>query len=59
MKLERPIPMTKEFYVDFPGFKVDWEHRFESGSPHYLRNGDWLHFRRTENGASPLRRGNS
>lgn len=24
---------AKEFYVDFLGFKVDWEHRFEEDLP--------------------------
>lgn len=28
---------AKEFYVDFLGFKVDWEHRLESGLPLYLQ----------------------
>jgi catechol 2,3-dioxygenase-like lactoylglutathione lyase family enzyme len=28
---------AKEFYVDFLGFKVDWEHRFEKGLPLYLQ----------------------
>jgi uncharacterized glyoxalase superfamily protein PhnB len=28
---------AKEFYVDFLGFKVDWEHRFEDGSPLYMQ----------------------
>ncbi|MFL6656439.1 MAG: glyoxalase superfamily protein [Massilia sp.] len=28
---------AKEFYVDFLGFKVDWEHRFEPGMPLYLQ----------------------
>ena len=27
---------AREFYVDFLGFKVDWEHRFESGLPIYM-----------------------
>jgi uncharacterized glyoxalase superfamily protein PhnB len=27
---------AKEFYVDFLGFKVDWEHRFEDGMPLYM-----------------------
>lgn len=27
---------AKEFYVDFLGFKVDWEHRFEPGLPVYM-----------------------
>ena len=26
-----------EFYVDFLGFKVDWQHRFEPDSPLYLQ----------------------
>jgi catechol 2,3-dioxygenase-like lactoylglutathione lyase family enzyme len=28
---------AKEFYVDFLGFKIDWEHRFEPGLPLYLQ----------------------
>jgi uncharacterized glyoxalase superfamily protein PhnB len=28
---------AREFYVDFLGFKVDWEHRFESGTPLYMQ----------------------
>lgn len=27
---------AKEFYVDYLGFKVEWEHRFEEGLPLYL-----------------------
>ena len=37
---------TKAFYVDFLGFQVDWEHRFEPGLPLYLqvsRGGCILH----------------
>nr|WP_314563729.1 glyoxalase superfamily protein [uncultured Pseudomonas sp.] len=26
-----------EFYVDFLGFKVDWQHRFEANYPLYLQ----------------------
>ncbi|MHC8364066.1 glyoxalase superfamily protein [Pseudomonas sp. LS2P72] len=26
-----------EFYVDFLGFKIDWQHRFEPGFPLYLQ----------------------
>lgn len=26
-----------EFYVDFLGFKIDWQHRFEPDSPLYLQ----------------------
>jgi catechol 2,3-dioxygenase-like lactoylglutathione lyase family enzyme len=25
------------FYVDYLGFRVDWEHRFEAGSPLYVQ----------------------
>jgi uncharacterized glyoxalase superfamily protein PhnB len=28
---------AKEFYVDFLGFTVDWEHRFEDGFPLYMQ----------------------
>ena len=28
---------AKEFYVDFLGCAVDWEHRFEPGSPLFLQ----------------------
>ena len=27
---------AREFYVDFLGFQVDWEHRFEPGLPLYI-----------------------
>lgn len=27
---------TRQFYVDFLGFKVEWEHRFEDGLPLYM-----------------------
>ena len=45
MKLGHPVPilrmfdeaMAREFYVDFLGFTLDWEHRFEAGSPLYLQ----------------------
>jgi len=26
-----------EFYIDFLGFRVDWQHRFEPGFPLYLQ----------------------
>jgi len=49
-----PIPLfrifdeakAKEFYVDFLGFKVEWEHRFEDGLPLYVevsRDGVTIH----------------
>ncbi|MGD1931059.1 MAG: glyoxalase superfamily protein [Leptolyngbyaceae cyanobacterium] len=28
---------AKEFYVDFLGFQVDWEHRFQPGMPLYCQ----------------------
>jgi uncharacterized glyoxalase superfamily protein PhnB len=28
---------AREFYIDFLGFKVDWEHRFEPSLPLYLQ----------------------
>ncbi len=37
---------AKEFYIDYLGFKVDWEHRFEREMPLYLqisRGGCHLH----------------
>ena len=37
---------AKEFYVGFLGFTVDWEHRFEPGTPLYMqvsRDGCVLH----------------
>lgn len=37
---------AREFYVDFLGFRVDWEHRFEAGLLLYMqisRNGCTLH----------------
>lgn len=45
MKLGRITPIlrifdeakAREFYVDFLGFKVDWEHRFESDLPLYMQ----------------------
>jgi catechol 2,3-dioxygenase-like lactoylglutathione lyase family enzyme len=28
---------AKEFYVDWLGFKIDWEHTFEPGTPLYVQ----------------------
>jgi catechol 2,3-dioxygenase-like lactoylglutathione lyase family enzyme len=52
INLEKAIPVlrifdeakAREFYVDFLGFKVDWEHRFEPGMPLYMQvsRGDFL-----------------
>jgi catechol 2,3-dioxygenase-like lactoylglutathione lyase family enzyme len=64
MKLAPPIPIlrifdeakAREFYVDFLGFRVDWEHRFEPGLPLYLqvsRDGCVLHLSEHHGDASP------
>jgi catechol 2,3-dioxygenase-like lactoylglutathione lyase family enzyme len=45
MDLGKPTPIlrsfdeakAREFYLDFLGFKADWEHRFEPGLPLYLQ----------------------
>ncbi len=45
MKFGAPIPIfrifdeakAREFYVDFLEFDVDWEHRFEPGTPLYMQ----------------------
>jgi catechol 2,3-dioxygenase-like lactoylglutathione lyase family enzyme len=45
MTFEAPIPIlrmfdeakAREFYVDYLGFKVDWEHRFGDGFPLYMQ----------------------
>ena len=35
---------ANEFYIDFLGFKVDWQHRFEDGLPLYMQiSNRWLH----------------
>lgn len=54
MKLGPAVPLlrsfdearTRAFYVDYLGFAVDWEHRFEDGLPLYMqlsRDGCVLH----------------
>jgi catechol 2,3-dioxygenase-like lactoylglutathione lyase family enzyme len=40
------VAKAREFYVDFLGFKVDWEHRFDDNAPLYMqvsRSGARLH----------------
>ncbi len=45
MRLRQPTPIlrifdeekAREFYVNFLGFRVDWEHRFEEGLPLYMQ----------------------
>ena len=31
------IEKAKEFYIDFLGFTIDWEHRFEDKAPLYMQ----------------------
>jgi uncharacterized glyoxalase superfamily protein PhnB len=47
---------AREFYVDFLGFEVDWEHRFEEGLPLYMqvsRDGCVLHLSEHHGDCSP------
>jgi catechol 2,3-dioxygenase-like lactoylglutathione lyase family enzyme len=47
---------AREFYVDFLGFSVDWEHRFEPGLPLYMqvsRSGCRLHLSGPHGDACP------
>ena len=47
---------AREFYVDFLGFKVDWEHRFGPGMPLYLqisKGGCILHLSEHHGDCSP------
>ena len=45
VQFQRTIPIlrifdeqkAKEFYVDYLGFQVDWEHRYEPGMPLYMQ----------------------
>lgn len=31
------VEKAKEFYLDYLGFRLDWEHRFEPGFPIYMQ----------------------
>ncbi|HZO94098.1 MAG TPA: glyoxalase superfamily protein [Candidatus Baltobacteraceae bacterium] len=47
---------AREFYVDWLGFDVDWEHRFEADLPLYMqvsRGGIVLHLSEHHGDASP------
>lgn len=43
--MKAPVPIlrifdegrAREFYIEFLGFKVDWEHRFADGMPLYMQ----------------------
>jgi catechol 2,3-dioxygenase-like lactoylglutathione lyase family enzyme len=47
---------AREFYIDFMGFKVNWEHRFEPDTPLYCeieRSGTTLHLSEHYGDAAP------
>lgn len=51
-----PGEEARRFYVDFLGFRVDWEHRFEDGLPLYQqvsREGCVLHLSEHHGDATP------
>jgi len=31
------LARAREFYIDFLGFRIDWEHRFEDSAPVYMQ----------------------
>ena len=49
------VAKAKEFYVDFLGLQVDWEHRFEPGAPVDMQvsRGDVLHLSEHHGDCSP------
>jgi catechol 2,3-dioxygenase-like lactoylglutathione lyase family enzyme len=50
------VAKAKEFYLDFLGFKQEWEHRFEPGMPLYtqiIRSGLTVHLSEHHGDASP------
>jgi hypothetical protein len=50
------IEKAREFYVDFLGFGIDWEHRFDDSSPVYMqvsRSGLQLHLSEHHGDACP------
>jgi catechol 2,3-dioxygenase-like lactoylglutathione lyase family enzyme len=50
------VAKAKEFYVDFLGFRIDWEHRFADGVPVYMqiaRGGLVLHLSEHHGDGSP------
>lgn len=50
------VDKAMEFYVDYLGFTVDWEHRFEEGLPLYMqvsRDGFVLHLSEHHGDATP------
>ncbi|MBX9585443.1 MAG: VOC family protein [Gemmataceae bacterium] len=50
------VAKAREFYLDFLGFRLDWEHRFEPGLPVYMqvsRAGCVLHLSEHHGDACP------
>src|SRR5262245_39868135 len=50
------VDKAKAFYVDFLGFQIDWEHRFDESSPLYMqvsRAGLTLHLSEHHGDACP------
>ena len=50
------VAKAKEFYVDYLGFGLDWEHHFEPGMPSYMqvsRDGLVLHLSEHHGDACP------
>ncbi|EHP42183.1 bleomycin resistance protein/dioxygenase [Cupriavidus basilensis OR16] len=50
------VDKAKEFYLDYLGFSLDWEHRFEAGLPLYAqvrRSGLTLHLSEHHGDATP------
>ena len=50
------VEKAREFYVDFLGFTVDWEHRFDARAPLYMqvsRSGLVLHLSEHHGDACP------
>ena len=52
------VDKAREFYTDFLGFSIDWEHTFDDHAPVYLqasRDGALLHLSEHHGDASPGR----
>jgi uncharacterized glyoxalase superfamily protein PhnB len=50
------VEKAREFYLDYAGFRVDWEHRFEPTAPVYMqvsRDGLVLHLSEHYGDGSP------
>lgn len=50
------VQKAREFYIDWLGFTVDWEHRFEENAPLYMqvsRDGLTLHLSEHHGDCSP------